>query len=156
MGYTTEFKGHFDIAPKLDLDTYQALVTLADGDQKVGPGGYCQWEPTEDGLHLQWDGIEKFYNYVEWLEYTIKNVLAPKGYVLSGSVDWQGEETGDVGTITVKGNVVSSKEWEAPEDRLITARAAWVLVKAEQGKALPRQMTKAELDLDEALREGNR
>lgn len=76
---------------------------------KTQPGLWCQWTPTDDGEYLVWDGGEKFYNYVEWLEYII-NWLAPRGYVLNGSVTWQGEESDDMGRIIVKDNVVTTQE----------------------------------------------
>jgi hypothetical protein len=57
-------------------------------------------------MHIEWDTGEKFYSYIEWLEYIIYNFLAPKGYVLNGSVEWYGEDRADVGTIVVKSNIV--------------------------------------------------
>lgn len=76
---------------------------------KTQPGLWCQWVPSEDGLGIEWDGGEKFYNYVEWLEYIIKNFLAPKGYVLMGTVEWRGEEWDDRGEIRVFNNEVTSE-----------------------------------------------
>lgn len=70
------------------------------------PGLWCQWIPTADGMGLVWDQGEKFYNYVQWLEYIIAKVLAPRGYVLNGVVDWQGEESEDFGQIKVEDNTV--------------------------------------------------
>ena len=29
------------------------------------PGLWCQWTPTQDGMGIEWDGNEKFYNYTE-------------------------------------------------------------------------------------------
>jgi hypothetical protein len=63
------------------------------------PGLWLQWIPSDDGETIQWDGGEKFYNYVEWLEYLIEMILSPRGYVLNGEVEWQGEETDDRGKI---------------------------------------------------------
>lgn len=74
------------------------------------PGLWCQWVPTEDGLSLIWDGGEKFYNYVNWLKYIIEKVLVPKGYVLNGEVEFQGEDMSNRGLIVCKDNVVSIKE----------------------------------------------
>lgn len=71
------------------------------------PGLWCQWVPNTDGTAIEWNGTEKFYNYTAWLEYIIQHFIAPWGYVLNGEVDWQGEETDDVGTIVVNNNVVS-------------------------------------------------
>ncbi len=38
-----------------------------------------------------WNGAEKFYNYVEWLQYLIDKILAPRGYTLNGECQWFGE-----------------------------------------------------------------
>lgn len=73
---------------------------------RTQPGLWCQWRPTDDGEELEWDGGEKFYNYVEWLQYLIKNFIAPKGYKLNGSVRWRGEEFSDIGTIFITDNKV--------------------------------------------------
>ena len=72
------------------------------------PGLWCQWRPNEDGTAIEWDGGEKFYNYVEWLEYIIKHFLAPADYVLNGDVHWQGEDSEDFGIIRVRFNEVEA------------------------------------------------
>jgi hypothetical protein len=74
------------------------------------PGLWVQWIPTEDGEWLEWDGNEKFYDYIEWLEYLIEHFLSPWGYVLNGTVKWRGEEFGDIGIIIVDNNVVSTED----------------------------------------------
>lgn len=76
---------------------------IAGGGQ---PGLWCQWVPSDDGTTIAWDLTEKFYNYVEWLQYLIDNFLAPWGYSLNGQVMWQGEESGDMGQILVADNGV--------------------------------------------------
>jgi hypothetical protein len=76
------------------------------------PGLWCQWTPSDDRMGIEWDGGEKFYNYTEWLVYLIHKILAPNGYVLNGSVKWQGEEVGDVGKIIVEDNRVFTEPWE--------------------------------------------
>lgn len=73
------------------------------------PGLWCQWVPSPDSAGIEWDGGEKFYNYIEWLAYIIDNFLAPSGHVVNGTVRWRGEEFDDVGMITVRDNEVS---WE--------------------------------------------
>ena len=73
------------------------------------PGLWCQWVPNEEGTDIEWDGGEKFYNYVEWLRYLILNFLAPWGYTLNGDVEWQGEDRDDRGQIVVTDNVVTIK-----------------------------------------------
>ena len=74
------------------------------------PGLWCQWVPTPDDKGIMWDGGEKFYEYVAWLEYLIKNFLAPNKYKLNGEVIWQGEESYDRGKIVVKNNIVTTKQ----------------------------------------------
>lgn len=71
------------------------------------PSLWCQWLINEeDRQTIAWDGGEKFYNYIEWIEYIANRILAPRGYLLSGSVTWQGEDRSDVGKITIKDNKV--------------------------------------------------
>ena len=55
------------------------------------PNLWCQWTPTIDGKHLKWNEHEKFYDYVQWLQYLITHFLRPWGYVLNGRVSWRGE-----------------------------------------------------------------
>lgn len=147
MGYTTQFKGEFNLNKKLDDVTFNFLKKLnetrrmarkaeakygvegeffvdgsgfCDGgddsnviDQnrtpKTQPGLWCQWVPTEDRLHIEWDGGEKFYAYIEWMEYIISKVLAPRGYIVNGSVKWRGEEFDDTGVLEVHDNIVMGK-----------------------------------------------
>jgi len=80
------------------------------------PGLWCQWvvnteDMSEDGegLYLEWNGAEKFYSYVEWLQYIIKHFLQPWGYTINGTVEWQGEDSKDRGRIVVKDNVVRTQ-----------------------------------------------
>lgn len=74
------------------------------------PGLWCQWELVHDQdcdeWFIQWDGGEKFYNYIEWLEYIIEKVLKPEGLVLQGEITWQGEDRSDMGKIEVSSNVI--------------------------------------------------
>lgn len=72
------------------------------------PGLWCQWIVLDDKQTIEWDGGEKFYNYIEWIKYIIDKILIPRGYVLNGSVDWQGEEFYDRGRIVVRENVVTT------------------------------------------------
>lgn len=73
------------------------------------PGLWCGWVPNDDGSAIVWDEGEKFYSYVEWIEYLITHFLAPWGYTLSGTIEWSGEEQGDLGKIVIESNAVSVK-----------------------------------------------
>jgi hypothetical protein len=70
------------------------------------PGLWCHWAPSEDGTAIEWDGGEKFYDYVDWIKYLLKHFLDPWGYELNGKVKWRGEEFDDTGTITITDNRV--------------------------------------------------
>ena len=86
-----------------------ATVININQQPKTQPGLWCQWVPTEDRLHIEWNGAEKFYNYIEWMEYLISKVLAPRGYVVNGDVKWRGEDFDDTGVIEVHDNIVMGK-----------------------------------------------
>src|SRR5262245_61818938 len=42
-------------------------IVSYNGPPAEQPGLWCQWEV--ESTILQWDGGEKFYDYVEWLQY---------------------------------------------------------------------------------------
>ena len=73
------------------------------------PGLWCQWIINDNG-ELEWDGGEKFYCYVEWLEYLIENFFDPEGYILNGIIGYQGESFDDYGDIVVIDNDVTVNE----------------------------------------------
>ncbi len=75
------------------------------------PGLWCQWVPevSNEKSVLVWDGNDKFYDYIEWLEYLIKTFFIPWGYFLNGQVEWQGEESDDFGKIILENNKVIIK-----------------------------------------------
>jgi hypothetical protein len=73
------------------------------------PSLWCKWVPSDDGRNIEWDGGEKFYDYIGWIEYLIENFLAPWGYKLNGEVEWQGEDRDDFGMIVVKDNIVYTR-----------------------------------------------
>lgn len=65
------------------------------------PGLWCKWTPNQDGTAYHWSGAEKFYDYVEWMQYLLDHFLTPWGYKLSGRVDWQGEDEPDKGFMVI-------------------------------------------------------
>lgn len=91
-----------------DRDAYLSSLGIVEYNRPPSgqPGLWCQWIPNESGTALQWDGVEKFYDYVEWLQYLVVHFLKPWGYVLNGRVSWQGEDNDDRGVIHVRNNDV--------------------------------------------------
>ena len=84
------------------------------GDGKCVPGLWCQWVieepiPDLDTQDLTWDGGEKFYEYIPWLKYYIKNFFEPWGIKLNGEIYWAGEDHEDMGKIEVADNVITIK-----------------------------------------------
>lgn len=119
MGYTTKFEGklNFDrVLSILELRELEALVDFTSQTQQYSkyadthPNSYNQWAPTYDGMGLEWDGGEKFYNYIEWLEWLITYYFAPRSITLNGVLQYQGEEISDVGYIEVVNNKVTDNK----------------------------------------------
>lgn len=79
-------------------------------DGECQPGLWCDWIITEDGRFLEWNGAEKFYDYIAWLKYLIDRFFNVWGIELNGEINWQGENYQDRGTIEVKHNVVGKKK----------------------------------------------
>jgi len=102
-------EGCYFVNEKWDEDSELSIVDY-NRPPITQPGLWCKWIPTADGGGIQWNGVEKFYDYVEWLQYIINNFLEPWGYVLRGEVNWQGEREEDVGMIWVENNVIISPE----------------------------------------------
>ena len=76
---------------------------------KTQPSLWCDWVPSDNGTAIKWNGGEKFYCYIEWLRYIIKNFLQPKGYLLNGTVLYRGEDITDQGKIVCKDNVLTKR-----------------------------------------------
>ena len=121
MGYTTDFEGRFEVTPPLSanhsayLDAFATTrrmrrnpKTTVQRDDRLREA-WCKWVPTEDGCAIEWNGAEKFYDYVEWLEYLIEHFLGPWGYLLNGTVSWQGEDGDDRGRLHVTDNTVTTQ-----------------------------------------------
>ena len=119
MGYTTDFDGQFEFNRRLTKKELQAMETLYETRHEDGyeqkPSIWLQWIVVDgyknDNHYLVWDSNEKFYNYIEWLEYLIKYFFKPNNLSISGRVRWRGEEFDDIGTICVENNEVEVREF---------------------------------------------
>jgi len=74
------------------------------------PGLWCHWIPTDDDRGLEFDGGEKAYAMEDWVVYLINRYLEPRGYVVTGMVEAQGEESGDIWAIKVDNNIVYTQD----------------------------------------------
>ena len=114
MGYTTDFEGAFQFSERLTMLQLETLTQLnrerhgGNIDVHDGmPGIWCGWTPTDDGMALEWDGVEKFYNYIQWLQFVIDHYVKPWGLKLNGEVTWHGEDRDDRGLLRVTDNIVT-------------------------------------------------
>lgn len=117
MGYTTEFTGAVKLGRKLTMAEAKELLEIAEsGDAQMftGINAYFQWVPANTLEHIVWDGNEKFYKYVEQLKWLCGDWLDQRGITANGTFYWQGEETGDTGTIIVLDNQVTTRPNEKP------------------------------------------
>lgn len=114
MGYTTEFTGHLVLSALPPAEVIVALRNLEgdDGSKRTdgAPTSYCHWQLTRDCMGIEWDGGEKFYDYVEWLQFIVDKILAPAGLTLSGQLEFDGEDSKDNGTISVVDGKVVREE----------------------------------------------
>ena len=92
----------------VDTETKKLVKSFFEGehvtDDVTRDWGWCPWHFVTDTTIEAAEG--KAYEYEEWLKYIIDKVLAPKGYVLNGEVEWYGEEPDDRGKIVVTNNLV--------------------------------------------------
>ena len=95
-----------------DFNKYWNNLQKTIKEGKCQPGLWCQWniEKSDDSMVLIWDGTEKFYNYVEWLQYYITNFFSKWGVMLNGTIEWTGEDSSDIGRIIVKDNKITIKK----------------------------------------------
>ncbi|CAG7653192.1 hypothetical protein PAESOLCIP111_06720 [Paenibacillus solanacearum] len=73
---------------------------------KSQPSLWCCWAPIENRTAIAWNGQDKFYNSLEWIEYIIERILKPRSYVLNGEIECFGEGLNDNWRINIKNNKV--------------------------------------------------
>lgn len=100
--------GEFFIEELSNFGQDSCLDSIIDYNQppSTQPSLWCDWELLEDKQTICWNCSEKFYHYVEWLDYLITNLLQPNNYIANGVVAYQGEDFDDFGTILIHNNQV--------------------------------------------------
>lgn len=104
MGYTTKFSGEFKFVGDPPLSVIRKIQELeyADENPEGAPKAYSQWVPNKDLTGIVWNGQEKFYFYVEWLQWIIDTILKPEKVMITGRVEFSGEDAEDIGVIIVE------------------------------------------------------
>ncbi len=122
MGYTTKFEGEFIITPYPTEEFVENINSFSSKrhDEEQYPGIWCQWIINSNGK-VAWNGGEKFYHYVEWLQYLIDEYFKPQGYELNGKVNYRGERFEDIGMIYIKENNIQQicGRYDVNENELI-------------------------------------
>lgn len=114
MGYHTEFYGHFDISPALPPEKIKELNDFCeqyhneDEQRRLGiKFSYnCDWQFSEDGTKMAWNGCEKSYEMLQWANVLLKRM---PGHELAGTIRADGEEYGDVWLMVAEGRKVVRK-----------------------------------------------
>ena len=111
MGYCVEFKGSFNLNTPLTAEHAAMMRGYEVSEEWPGPVPdrfFNPWLITSDnaGFEVRTD---KPGDWKAWLQYTIDTFLVPCGYGLSGSVEWDGEEDGDCGIITIEAGKVKAR-----------------------------------------------
>ena len=137
MGYNTKFSGSLKLSRKLTLAEAKEFLEANEDPDNIEPRlvnctGYMQWVPSESLEAIVYDGNEKFYDYEHWMQWVLDR-LVKMGVVADGSIAWQGESTGDTGTLIVRAGVLTVNRGEIhhPDDNkpLTLARLGEIALK---------------------------
>ena len=107
MGYTTEFSGKLSIKPPLPDDVIDVINEFCQErhEDRSYPSIWCDWEVSDDGSSIAWNGSEKSYSMTEWLRYIIARFI-PSGTTVSGRLLAQGESRDDTWILEAEGRLV--------------------------------------------------
>lgn len=118
VGLPLGVEGEFCVGGKDDWNNRDGSIIDYNKPPSTQPGLWLQWVPSDNGKEIMWDGGEKFYSYVEWLQYLQASILEPWGIVLNGQLKWRGEDSLDRGLIEVKNGKIEVFEGESYKEKL--------------------------------------
>jgi hypothetical protein len=101
MGYTTEFEGSFRLSRELNDEEARWLDDLMHGELPGIRGYSCDWELNDDLRSITWNGMEKFYDYVEWMQHIVDSLKSEFDVDVTGTVYYWGESHDDHGVLKV-------------------------------------------------------
>ena len=105
LKYGEDAKHYFDTSGNFGQNITDDIVNYNHPPANQ-PGLWCRWCLGEDEQSIEWTGGEKFYEYIPWMIYIVKE-LEMRDYTLNGSIQWEGEDEDDKGCILVRDNNVS-------------------------------------------------
>jgi len=110
MSYDTEFYGEFVLSRPATRDETILVNHISENIHfqryRDFPSSFCGWVITSDGRALKWDHGDNFTEYIEWVQFLIRNIFEPRGIKLTGTVEWKGEELSDIGKIIIVQNKI--------------------------------------------------
>ncbi len=115
MSYHTTFTGRFNLSRPLTLAEKNEIDAFCEKRHEPPPKGmphcyYCDWRVSEDGTQIEEPSSDgSFYDYDKWLLLLIERFFAPWGVLLNGEMEWDGEESGDMGKLILKDSVLTVK-----------------------------------------------
>lgn len=113
MGYDTRFEGHFVLSRKLGHKQACWLRELMEGRLPDDKWASCDWELNDDDKTIGFNGSEKFYEYVPWMQYITDSLKQKFGIEVSGEVNYSGEDFEDHGILKiVDGKVLQIQDSE--------------------------------------------
>jgi hypothetical protein len=136
MGYSVYYSGEVEITPSLtedDARTIRAFVNLEQTDETRPlfaaiaassepdlPGYASLLTVSEERDAILPEEGESRHGLRLWLKLLIEHFLDPRGYVLNGEVEWDGEDIEDRGRLFIKDN-----QLEDVEDVIFNAGPSW-------------------------------
>ncbi len=120
MGYDVYYNGEISISPPLTESDAAVLTAMLTNTPAGAPTFFASIEAASPKPELPWctgllnvsedrtkllpEENDRRHGLDTWLRIAVDHFLAPAGYVLNGSVDFEGEGAEDRGTIHIKDN----------------------------------------------------
>jgi hypothetical protein len=70
---------------------------------------WCHWTVSDTGADLYVYQTEYDWTYIQWLSYLIDHFFQPWGVRVEGTVTWSGEDSTDIGKITIENNGITTE-----------------------------------------------
>ncbi len=121
MGYNTDWNGVLNLSRELTPSEQQEWETIQNGrhdsqysygdERREFPSIWCGFEVSGDCF--TWDCGEKTYEGVGWIKFFIdklKEWSKNESIYAWGEMQWDGEESDDIGRVVVEFNTITGKQ----------------------------------------------
>ena len=90
------------------------------------PSLWCCWFYNIDKQNIEWNGFEKFYDYVHWMKYILEIIDNMTDCKFNGTIKWNGQNDDDFGEIQVINNEIIQHEKIKKALKTQTIREIWI------------------------------